>query len=66
MKTGDTEDPIEQRQKEIEFAWALVDWRTFDPISPKIAFPGILRWFSTSLGRNESSVSLACKRCNNR
>jgi hypothetical protein len=41
IKTPETEDPADQAQKEIEFAWALVDWRTFDPISPKQAFPGV-------------------------
>ncbi len=41
MKTPENEDPADQAQKEIEFAWALVDWRTFDPISPKQAFPGV-------------------------
>ena len=40
MKASDTEDPNDQTQKEIDFAWALVDWRTFDPISPMQAFPG--------------------------
>jgi len=29
---------VEQRQ--IDFAWTIVDWRTFDPESPIKAFPG--------------------------
>jgi hypothetical protein len=41
-KTSETENPGDQALKEIEFAWALVDWRTFDPISPKQAFPGVV------------------------
>ena len=40
MKAADTDDGSEQAQKEIDFAWALVDWRTFDPASPMQAFPG--------------------------
>ena len=27
-------------QREIDFAWSLVDWRTFDPASPLVTFPG--------------------------
>lgn len=29
---------MEERQ--IDFAWTIVDWRTFDPASPLITFPG--------------------------
>jgi len=34
-----SDDPAVQEQREIEFAWAMVDWRTFDPTSPLKAFP---------------------------
>jgi hypothetical protein len=26
--------------RQIDFAWTIVDWRTFDPASPLTTFPG--------------------------
>lgn len=34
-----TDDPKVQDQREIDFAWAMAEWRTFDPTSPMKAFP---------------------------
>mmetsp|Transcript_10080 Transcript_10080/g.33567 ORF Transcript_10080/g.33567 Transcript_10080/m.33567 type:complete len:165 (-) Transcript_10080:1117-1611(-) len=33
-------DPNVNAERQIEFAWSLVDWRTFDPSSPLKTFPG--------------------------
>eukprot|EP00802_Teleaulax_amphioxeia_P025697 Tamp_26594.p2 GENE.Tamp_26594~~Tamp_26594.p2 ORF type:complete len:222 (-),score=61.31 Tamp_26594:225-860(-) len=35
-----SDDPKVVEQRQIDFAWTLVDWRTFDPESPLKAFPG--------------------------
>jgi len=34
------DDVATMEQRMIDFAWTLVDWRTFDPASPLVTFPG--------------------------